>query len=128
MSSWLKRSTSRCRASRPVFGSWKLGVVWRRRRTAQQPPIQRAPGTLNEGVTAVLVDVVVRDRRGLPVRDLTQADFQIFEDGVAQPLGSFTPIVERKSGPAAPAAADPPPRQHPPVRPRRRLAETTVRL
>jgi VWFA-related protein len=75
----------------------------------QQPPIQRAPGTLNEGVTAVLVDVVVRDRRGLPVRDLTQADFQIFEDGVAQPLGSFTPIVERKSGPAAPAAAAPPP-------------------
>src|SRR5688572_17398523 len=73
----------------------------------QQPPIQRAPGTLNEGVTAVLVDVVVRDRRGLPVRDLTPADFQILEDGVPQPLGSFTPIAERKDSPtpaAAPAA------------------------
>src|SRR5687767_2293281 len=69
----------------------------------QQPPIQRAPGTLNEGVTAVLVDVVVRDRRGLPVRDLRQADFQVLEDGVPQPLGSFTQIAKRKAGPAAPA-------------------------
>ena len=38
---------------------------------------QRASGTLNEGVTAVLVDVVVRDKRGQPVRDLTQADFEV---------------------------------------------------
>jgi hypothetical protein len=29
-----------------------------------QPTPQRAPGVLKEGVRAVLVDVVVRDRRG----------------------------------------------------------------
>ena len=74
---------------------------------AQQPAPQRAPGTLNEGVTAVLVDVVVRDRRGQPVRDLTPADFQILEDGVAQPIGSFTPFTDPRS--AAPAAAAPAP-------------------
>ena len=39
---------------------------------AQQPAPQRAERTLSEGVTAVLVDVVVRDKRGQPVRDLTQ--------------------------------------------------------
>src|SRR6188768_1409169 len=55
---------------------------------AQEP--QRAAGTVKEGVTAVLVDVVVRDKRGQPVRDLTEADFEVFEDGVAQKIGSFT--------------------------------------
>src|SRR5687768_9016377 len=67
---------------------------------AQQP--QRAPGTLTEGVTAVLVDVVVRDRRGQPVRDLTAADFQILEDGVPQSVGAFTAFMDAK--PVAPAA------------------------
>jgi VWFA-related protein len=70
---------------------------------AQQPPPQRAERTLNEGVTAVLVDVVVRDRRGQPVRDLTPADFQVLEDGVAQPIGSFTPVFS-----GAPAGSPPP--------------------
>jgi VWFA-related protein len=59
---------------------------------AQSP--QRAPGTLTEGVTAVLVDVVVRDRRNQPVRDLTAADFELLEDGVPQPIGSFTPVLD----------------------------------
>src|SRR5690349_14575079 len=57
---------------------------------AQQPPAQRAERTLNEGVTAVLVDVVVRDKRGQPVRDLTAADFELLEDGVPQTIGSFS--------------------------------------
>jgi VWFA-related protein len=72
---------------------------------------QRAIGTVKEGVTAVLVDVVVRDRRGQPIKDLTQADFEITEDGVPQTIGSFTPILEGLLGrtsavgarPAAPA-------------------------
>lgn len=61
---------------------------------AQQPPPQRAAGTLREGVNAVLVDVVVRDKRGQPVPDLTQADFEVVEDGVTQRIGSFTPVFE----------------------------------
>ena len=72
---------------------------------AQQPAPQRAQGTLTEGVTAVLVDVVVRDRRGQPVRDLKVSDFQILEDGVPQPLGSFTQFSEGAASGAAPAAA-----------------------
>ena len=38
---------------------------------------------MKTGVTAVLVDVVVRDKHGLPVRDLQQSDFEVLEDGVA---------------------------------------------
>ena len=48
----------------------------RPRGIAQQPAPQRAPGTLTEGVTAVLVDVVVRDRKNQPVRDLTAGRFR----------------------------------------------------
>jgi VWFA-related protein len=75
----------------------------------QPPPPQRAQGTLAEGVTAVLVDVVVRDRTGQPVRDLTQADFEILEDGVPQAVGSFTPVFERLPSGDATRPAEPTP-------------------
>jgi VWFA-related protein len=69
--------------------------------SGQQP--QRAQGTIQAGVRAVLVDVVVHDRKGQPVRDLAQKDFQVTEDGVAQTIASFTPIME--GGTAAPTSA-----------------------
>ena len=72
--------------------------------SAQQPAPQRVAGTLKEGVTAVLVDVVVRDKRGQPVRDLTAADFEVFEDGQRQTVGSFTPFIESAGGTAATTA------------------------
>src|SRR5262249_47972350 len=74
---------------------------------AQQPPAQRVDGTLKVGVQAVLIDVVVRDKHGAPVRDLQQSDFEVLEDGVPQTIGSFTPIFEDVPAPtvAAPAAA-----------------------
>ena len=75
----------------------------------QQQTPQKA-GTYGEAVRAVLVDVVVRDRKGQPVRDLKESDFQIVEDGVAQKVGSFTPFFEDMPAPApAPAAATPAP-------------------
>ncbi len=62
-------------------------------------------------VSAILVDVVVRDRKGDPVRDLTEGDFEIYEDGVKQDVGSMTPIfLPEPAAPAnaaAPAAAAP---------------------
>ncbi len=84
-----------------------LAVVGGRAQQAPPtPPAQRATEGIAQGVTAVLVDVVVRDRRGQPVRDLTQADFQVLEDGVPQPLGSFSRVFEGDTAPptAAPAA------------------------
>ena len=47
--------------------------------------------------TAVLVDVVVRDRQGRPVVDLKADDFEITEDGIPQRVGSFT-LVSRGTG------------------------------
>ena len=53
--------------------------------------------SFSAGTTAVLVDVVVRDRRGRPVQDLTADQFEIYEDAVRQTLGSFS-VVERAGG------------------------------
>jgi VWFA-related protein len=73
-----------------------------------QQPAARADGTVSTGVRAVLVDVVVRDRQGQPVRDLKQSDFEILEDGIAQTVGSFRPVFEfAPAGTAASAAAKP---------------------
>ena len=72
---------------------------------ARQTP-QRAEGAVQAGVRAVLVDVVIRDRRGQPVRDLTESDFEVLEDGVPQTLGSFSRVFELPAGaPPAPTTA-----------------------
>jgi VWFA-related protein len=59
---------------------------------AQGPPAQRATEGDATSVTAIVVDVVVRDRQGNPVPGLTSGDFQIFEDGVRQDVGSVTAV------------------------------------
>jgi len=81
-------------------------------RPAPQAPQPRSQ-TYAAGATAVLVDVVVRKKHGGPMRDLTADDFEIFEDGVRQSLGSFS-VVEQSGGigvkvgrrVSAPSAAD----------------------
>src|SRR6476646_11511863 len=79
-----------------------LGIVAAAiRGDAQQPPAQRAEGSVKTTVTAVLVDGGVRDKHGMLVRDLQQSDFEVLEDGVAQTVGSFTPIFEDLPAPAA---------------------------
>ncbi len=50
---------------------------------------RRAAGGDRAAATAVVIDVVVRDGRGKPVVNLGADDFEIYEDGVLQPLGSF---------------------------------------
>jgi VWFA-related protein len=51
-----------------------------------QPPQQP---TFRSGVNLVRVDVAVTDRRGMPVADLTERDFEVFEDGAPQSIESF---------------------------------------
>jgi hypothetical protein len=41
------------------------------------PPAQRATGAEGSNVTAIVVDVVVRDRQGNPLAGLTADDFQV---------------------------------------------------
>ncbi len=67
--------------------------------TAQTPPQAQQPRSesFSAGATAVLVDVVVRNKHGKPMVDLAASDFEILEDGVRQTVGSFS-VVERAGG------------------------------
>src|SRR5258707_9654516 len=68
---------------------------------AQPPPPQQAP-TFRVRVDYVEVDVVVTDRQGNLVRDLTKDDFQVLEDGKTQTINTFTMVdipVERADRP-----------------------------
>jgi VWFA-related protein len=53
-----------------------------------QAPAQPAP-VFRTGTTAVLLDIVVRDKRGRPVRDLRPDEITVLEDGVAREVKSF---------------------------------------
>src|SRR5215210_3100618 len=37
----------------------------------------------------VKLDVVVKDKRGRPIKDLKETDFEVYEDGVRQQIRSF---------------------------------------
>ena len=50
-----------------------------------QPPIRSK-------VVLVPLDIRVLDREGNPVRDLTAADFDVYEDGVRQEIAHFLPL------------------------------------
>ena len=68
--------------------------------SSQQP-------TFRAGVNFVRVDVIVNDGKGEPVSDLTQADFEVLEDGKPQAIEQFRLI--RVDG--NPRPGDPPPRE-----------------
>lgn len=63
--------------------------------TRDEPSPVGAPATANEPpifasrAEAITVDVVVLDRDGNPVRDLSAADFTVFEDGDPQAIVAF---------------------------------------
>jgi VWFA-related protein len=77
---------------------------------AQAPPVFRT------GTTAVLLDIVVRDRRGRPVRDLRQDEITVLEDGVAREVKSFRLVEGMPAAGAASATAQPGVMQPDPLR------------
>jgi VWFA-related protein len=67
---------------------------------AQQAEPQTASGagsTITTETRLVLVDTVVTDKKGNYVRDLTQKDFKVFEDGKEQPIKSFSSETDASS-------------------------------
>ena len=72
--------------------------------TAQQAP-EDVPGiTIRTNTRLVMVDVVVRDKKGQPVVGLKPEDFVVEENGKKQKVASFTPPGANQS-----AAEGPPP-------------------
>ncbi len=50
---------------------------------------QQSDQAVQLGTAEVDVDVVVRDKDGRPIRDLTEADFEVVEEGAPQDITSF---------------------------------------
>jgi len=74
---------------------------------AQEPPppeLQRDVFRVETEV--VLLDVVVRDKKGRTVRDLRSDELQVFEDDARQEIGGFRFLDSRAIGEAAEAAAE----------------------
>lgn len=79
---------------------------------AQEPQPTPAPAPANQptfraGINFVRVDVIVSDKKGAPIADLTAKDFEVVEDGKPQTIEQFRLI--RVDGNAPPG--DLPPRQ-----------------
>jgi VWFA-related protein len=53
---------------------------------------EASPPTFPGQVEQVTVDVVVRDKKGVPIRELAKEDFEISEDGVRQAVVSFEAV------------------------------------
>ncbi len=71
--------------------------------TAQTPPAQQTGvERIVVGTNEVMLDAVVRDKKGRPVKDLQASDFQVIEDGVPQEIKSFRMV----SGEASAAVSE----------------------
>jgi VWFA-related protein len=75
---------------------------------AQQAPAQKPP-PFASGTQVVQVDVRVFDKSGHFVTDLKAEDFEIREDGVAQPIVSMTLVASGTVAPPRPSAPAPAP-------------------
>jgi VWFA-related protein len=69
-----------------------LAGIGGRELTGQAGPAPQTAHSYTSTTTAILVDVVVRDKKGRPVTDLSAADFEVAEDGVAQKVDTFTRV------------------------------------
>ena len=67
--------------------------------TRGQKPAQDQDDVVRVRSNEVRLDVVVKDKKGRPIRDLKASDFEVLEDGVAQKVESFR-FVSREAAPA----------------------------
>ena len=79
-----------------------------------QTPQQQREDPVRIRANEVSLDIVVRDKKGRPVRDLSETDFEVYEDGVRQQIGSFRFVLREPTERGNPAVKEgkegPPPR------------------
>ena len=86
--------------------SFAIGILPFRAVPAQQPAPQQTPDeVIRVRTKEVRLDIVVKDKKGRLVKDLSANDFEIAEDGVAQQIQSFRFI--NREGPEDSGEANP---------------------
>jgi VWFA-related protein len=68
--------------------------LWGVQPGAQAPPPQTGGVTFRVDVELTTVEVMVRDKKGDPVKNLTKDDLQLFEDGKRQDIVTFVEISD----------------------------------
>src|SRR6201988_5223296 len=66
--------------------------------TRGQTPVQDQDDVVRVRSNEVRLDIVVKDKKGRPIKDLKTTDFEILEDGVPQKVESFR-FVSRETAP-----------------------------
>ena len=72
----------------------------------QTSPAQDQEDVVRVRSNEVRLDVVVKDKKGRPIRDLKSSDFEVLEDGVAQKVESFRFVTRETTVPGTPEAKD----------------------
>jgi VWFA-related protein len=67
---------------------------------------QRSEQKIRISTAEVVLDVLVKDKKGNPVTDLSSSDFEVLEDGVKQSLASFKLISRSANGIAGTSDAE----------------------
>jgi VWFA-related protein len=74
---------------------------------AQKPEVkEQEVDRIVVGTNEVVLDAVVKDKKGRPVKDLSVSDFEVFEDGAPQQIKSFQ-LVTRDSGSSRTTGTEP---------------------
>lgn len=90
--------TSRLGSALAAGGIIACGAgLWAQTRPNPAAPASAQSTRFETTATAIVVDVIVRDRRGNLVTDLTADDFDLYEDRVRQTIGSFS-VANRGAG------------------------------
>jgi len=85
-----------------------LAVAPARPAPAQEPPSDLRREVFRVQTEVVLLDVIVRDKKGRAVRDLAPGEVEVYEDGVKQEIGNFRFLDSRSIGEALEDAAPAP--------------------
>lgn len=89
----------------PVLLAAALAVPSAAQAPSQPPPA--SPPAFRTGTAVVLLDVVIRDKKGRPIPDMRPEEIEVYEDGVKQKVESFrwveteAPLEGAAAGPAA---------------------------